>query len=494
MSAIEFRLNHIEQFGVDVLNWNDTKIGEQTMIQRLGDELCYDRSSGRRQIRQTPRKEIALKDIILPYIKFENPEFQRIHAYMCSQTLRAEEWNTDEEGNAFNIVTKGVFTDLKANVAGIEYHYGVGGIHGSVERKRVQSGAGYVIRDIDVAALYPSIAIVNNLAPAHLGAPFVQIYSQLPAERKEWQKKKGKKCPEANALKLASNGVYGKSNSVYSPFYDPKFTMSITVNGQLLLSMLIEKLVTVPTLQVIQANTDGITYYIHESQVEAAKVIEKAWEQMTKLTLEDVLYERMFIRDVNNYLAIGTDRSVKLKGAYWTPDPTNYHESIANAQPVSWHKNYSNVVSIRAAVAHMTEGVDIEQFIRLCLNPYDFVCAVKIRRSDTLLWGEESQQRNSRFYISTDGKPLTKILPAQGKPGTFKKANNVSDAEYERVMKETGGAWDVRVCTKNKSRYEERESQIMAGYKVTMCNSIKDFNWSNVNYDWYVQEAQKLVI
>ena len=38
-------------------------------------------------------------------------------------------------------------------------------------------------------------------------------------------KEKGKKCIEANTLKLASNGVYGNSNNVYSPFYDPQFTL-----------------------------------------------------------------------------------------------------------------------------------------------------------------------------------------------------------------------------------------------------------------------------
>ncbi|MDT9702205.1 hypothetical protein, partial [Streptomyces sp. P17] len=114
----------------------------------------------------------------------------------------------------------------------------------------------WLIRDIDVASLYPSIAIVNDLAPAHLGHSFVVEYANLPKERKEWQAKKGKKCVEANSLKLAANGTYGNSNSEFSVFFDPKYTITITVNGQLMLAMLVEWLLTVPTIRIIQANTD----------------------------------------------------------------------------------------------------------------------------------------------------------------------------------------------------------------------------------------------
>lgn len=493
LEAIEFRLNLIEQFGVDVLNWNDTKIGEQMIIQKLGDEICYDRSSGYRRTRQTPRHQIALREIMFPYIRFENVEFNRILSYLQQQTLKAEEFKGDEEGTPV-IITKGVFKNLTANVGGLVFHYGVGGIHASIERQRVIATDEWLIRDIDVKGLYPNVAIKNKLAPEHLGTRFTQVYSELPDEREKWQKKKGKKCAEANSYKLAANGAYGKSNSVFSPLFDPKFTMSITVNGQLLLSMLVEKLVKIPTLKFMQCNTDGITYYIHRDYEPYADMACREWEKITLLTLEDADYSAMYVRDVNNYIAVGKDRSVKLKGAYWTPDPLNYHKSITEAQPVAWHKNFSNVVSIRAAVAHMVHGVNIEQFIKMTTNPFDFICAVKIRRSDKLLWGGQEVQRNTRFYISNDGATLIKRLPAQGTLGAFKQANGVTDNEYKRIMKETGGAWDIRVCTKNKSRYDIRETSIMAGYNVTICNNITDFRFDNINYDWYLQEALKLVV
>lgn len=494
LGAIEFRNGLVERFSIDVLNWNDTKIGEQMIIKELGDDICYDRSSGRRVTRQTPRHQIALKDIIFPYVKFENPEFNRVLSYLQTQVLKADEFKGNEDGEVAQIRTKGVFTNLTANVGGLAFHYGVGGIHASLERRRIIATDEWLIRDIDVAALYPSIATKNNLAPEHLGAAFIHTYSQLPAERKKWQQQKGKKCAEANSYKLASNGAYGKSNSPFSPLYDPKFTMTITINGQMLLSMLAEKLTAIPTLTLLQANTDGITYYIHRDYEPQAAAVCREWEALTLLTLEDVDYAAMFLRDVNSYIAVGKDGSTKLKGAYWTPDPLNYHQSIADSQPPAWHKNFSNVVSVRAAVAHMVHGVDLEQFIRMSTNPFDFLCAVKIRRSDKLLWGGQEVQRNTRFFVSNQGGQLIKRLPPGGTLGQFKKANGVSDHLYTSVMRETGGAWDVRVCTKNKSCYEIRESAIMAGYNVTVCNNIEDFDFSKINYDWYLQEALKLVI
>lgn len=493
IEAINFRIGLIPQFGVDVLNWNDTKIGEQMVIQRLGENLCYDRSSGRRRIRQTPRYSIAFNEIIFPYIQFQNPEFQRILNYLRQQVLTADDINALGEGEP-KIVTKGVFKDLKAHVGGIDFYFGVGGIHGSVSNQRIQATDEWLIRDIDVASLYPSVAIVNKLFPAHLGEAFINVYSELPQERKKWQKEKGRKCTEANALKLASNGVYGKSNSVWSPFYDPQYTMSVTVNGQLMLAMLAEWLVNVPTLKLLQCNTDGITYYIHRDYEPQAVAICKQWENVTRLTLEDANYNRLFLRDVNNYIAEGTDGSLKLKGAYWSPDPLNYHKSISEAQPPAWHKNLSNCISIRAAVAAMVQGCDIESFIKMSTNPFDFMCAVKVQRSDKLYCGRTEVQRNTRYYISNDGDPLIKIAPPKGIEGAYKKANGISDTEYSRVMTETGGAWDVRVCTKNQSKHEPRLTQIEAGYKVTVCNDIRQFSFNNVNYEWYISEAKKLLI
>lgn len=295
MGAIEFRLGLVEQFGVECLSWNDTKIGEKMLEQRLGEDVCYDRSSGRKVKRQTVRYQIALRDIIFPYVQFNHPEFQRIHQFMMAQVLTPDE--LEPEGN---IKTKGVFTGLTATVGGLVFHFGTGGVHASVESQRFEATEEWLIRDIDVASLYPSIAIVNRLAPAHLGQAFIAEYARIPAERKLHAKGTYMNA----ALKLAANGAWGKSNSKFSVFYDPQYAMTIPINGQLMICMLVEWLLdAVPSIRLIQANTDGVTYLVHRDTVAMCEEVEQAWQDYTLLTLEDAWYSRMWIRDVNNYIA-----------------------------------------------------------------------------------------------------------------------------------------------------------------------------------------------
>lgn len=475
MPMIEFRFSMLSKLTGDVLNFNDTKIGKQLLEQRLGD-ICYERDQyGKKQPRQTFRDSIRLSECIFPYINFRLEEFQRVLAFLRSSQINQ---------------TKGVFEGLKATINGFDFHFGTGGIHGSVERTAIRDGEGWIIRDIDVASLYPSIAIVNSLFPEHLGNAFVREYAALKAER--FQHKKG--TPENTALKLALNGVYGDSNQPYSVFYDPKFTMTITINGQLLLCMLAEWLMSVPTVSLVQINTDGITYRIHETMLWKAKELEQAWQQYTCLELEDTAYSRMWIRDVNNYVAETTSGKLKLKGAYWTPD--KFPDDIQNLSPTGWYRDYSADICAKAAVEYMRNGTDIATYVRGWSNPFDFICREKVKRSDRLMIGDIEQQRVTRYYIARQGASMRKIAPPThpSRLGWFKPARGASELEYVRWHEAWGNVWNDKLHTKNKSVYEERITSIQSGYLVSECNHIARFDWSNINYDWYIEAARKLVI
>lgn len=479
LEAIKFRIGLSETLRGDVLNFSDSKLGSKILEQRLGDEVCYDG----RAPRQTFRSSIPLAEIIFSYIQFQHPEFNRVLSWMRTQTLTSDDLTE-------TIQTKGVFKGVKATVGGLDFHFGTGGIHGSISGQRVEADDEWGIYDIDVAALYPSIAIVNRLYPEHLGEAFVREYARLPQERKEWQVKKGKKCIEANSMKLASNGTYGNSNNKYSVFCDPRFTMTITINGQLLLCMLAEWLTQVDGLQLLMINTDGITYRCRRAAQPHAQLIQRIWERTTALTLESVEYRRMWVRDVNSYVAESVDGKLKQKGAYEHPDPLRYAESISEMQPPGWHKDWSNVISVRAAVEHMVRGVDIGEFIRNHRDPYDFMCRAKCDRASRLMIGEREVQRITRYYIAVEGDYMRKVSPPTGTPGSFKRKSGITDAEWAARTEE----WDERFHTKNRSKYETREMSIESGFKVAECNVAADFDFCNVNYDWYVDQARKLVV
>ncbi len=486
LPAINFRIGLIPQFGIEALNYNDTKIGEKMLEQRLGDDVCYDRSKGRKEKRQTPRTRIALAEIIFPYVQFSNPEFARVLEFMKTKVLTPEDI-TDPDSP---IQTKGVLTGLTANVGGLTFHFGTGGVHASVATQKFIADELYEIRDIDVEGLYPNVAIVNRLAPEHLGSAFMAEYAKIPDERKTH----AKGTYQNAALKLAANGAWGKSNSKFSVFYDPKYAMTIPINGQLMICMLAEWLLTVPTIQIIQANTDGITYRIRRDYIEQAKVIEQHWQDYTKLKLEDASYAAMWIRDVNNYVALDTKGKLKQKGAYWHPDPLNYADSISQASPPCWYKDLGNIVSIRAAVAAMVHGIDPETFIRAHSDPFDFMLRVKVDRSSRVILGDRELQRTTRYFVARDGEPMTIERPPAGPEGHFRRKNGVTEAQYLAVMNANGWQWSEDVCTKNKSRYEKRITSVEAGWKIAECNVAADFRFNRVDYDWYINEAKKLII
>ena len=484
LDAIRTRETLGKAYGMDMLNFNDTKIGKQYFIKRLEEELpgsCYDRSSGRREIRQTKRESIAIRDVIFPYVAFEQPEFQRVHNWLNMQVITE---------------TKGVFKDLTATIDGFTYVFGTGGIHGSIESAEVVSDDDYVIADWDVKSYYPNIGIANRMYPAHLSEAFCDIYQNVYDERK----KHAKGTPENALFKLALNGVYGDSNNKYSPFYDPQYTMGITVNGQLMLCMLAEQLIKIPGLDMIQINTDGLTVKCPRSYKDHMDVVCKWWEQTTNLELECNIYSRMFIRDVNNYIAVyeSKDGAPCPCGCGYMTGEVKRKSAYCYGDDLAIHQDHSMQVVAMAAEAELLHGVTVEEFIHECTDMTLFFMATKVPRSTNLVQrgvdGHDVPLPNIvRYVVTTDGDPMFKLMPPAGPCGAWKRANGLLQADWLRIKAEVGDAWDERIHTKNKSKYEERITAVQAGFNVTICNDVQQLRSVNINYDFYIKKARKLV-
>lgn len=460
----------------DRLNWSDKKIGEQMLAQQLGRHVTHHWSErqGRIVPRQTPRPQgIALGDCIFPYIRFERPEFQRVLDWFKAQHITE---------------TKGVFDDAHATLDGFTFHFGTGGIHGSVARQSFKADHTADIIDVDVTSLYPSIAIVNGLAPAHLGETFVATYASMKRKRLEY----AKGTPENAALKLALNGAYGDSNSQYSFLYDPQFTMSITINGQLMLCMLAERLHALQGVELIQINTDGITARVEKSARPAFEQVCAQWETETHLDLESVDYSAMYVRDVNSYLAVTLDGKVKRKGAYDYPTKAA-PIGTAPSGPRAWHGNQSAMVIPKAADAALRFGIAPADFIATHADAFDFMLRHKTRGGDVTRIGDAVQQKTLRYFIAMDGEPLTVTRPpVKGKTlGDFKKKQGVTDAEYNALN--VTGVWDERIHTKNQSVYAQQATAMHKGFNVAQCNHVADFDWSQLDRSYYVEKALELV-
>jgi len=251
-------------------------------------------------------------------------------------------------------------------------------------------------------------------------------------------------------LKLALNGVYGDSNNQFSIFYDPLFTMSITLNGQLLLCLLAEGLMHIPGLRLIQVNTDGLTVRVPRANKMLVDLARAAWQSRTGLNLEEAVYKAMMVRDVNNYIGVFENGSTKRKGAY------EYN--------MGWHQNAGGLVIAKVAEKVLVEGAPIRETVEQWPDIMDFMLRTKVPRSShrAIEWeGQQPQkiQNTTRYYIAKGGGRLFKYMPPLAKkPG-----------EWRKIGVESG--WGVQVC-----------------------NDIKDAGKMPVDFDYYVKEVEKLVL
>lgn len=496
MSAeqVDFRKSLMDTWGIEVLNYNDTKIGEKLIERRLKEEVglnaLYTYEEGEygetiRTMKQTPRSHVDLRDIIFPNVRFEARKLRDLLTYMKKLRVYVDgmrfEWSElpDYQNGKFLIsqkeqelgdyekksdkwkAAKAEIAELKEKYSdreisvtchGVTFELGKGGIHSAVPWGAYRKGNGRIILDVDVASFYPSIAIQYGMKPEHLPEEFTSIYAGLKEERMAYKKTDPAR---AKMLKLALNGTYGKTNSIYSVLYDPEYSLRTVINGQLFLLMLWDMLVqTLPTIELIQANTDGISFVIYEDDREECQDVLSQWEKLTKMELETTEYESMFIRDVNNYVAKDINGKTKAKGAY------NWQELYTGSPGgVVWHKNHSNVVSQKAACAYLLDGKNIEEYIRNHNDIFDFFLCTNVNRSSRLLWGDKEIQRNSRYLVSVTGEELVKVMPPL------------------------------------KGKTEERRIAINKGYKALVCNTIPDgfLVEDAIDYDWYIRQAQDLV-
>lgn len=462
-NQIRFREELSLKYDRNFINHNDTKIGKDYFIMRLEEAnpgCCYKYIDGKRHMVQTDRSEgVRLTDVISPKVWFGQSEFNRILNWFKEQTV---------------IETKGVFKGISCTIDGFQFDFGTGGIHGSVESQIVESDDEWIIESRDVKSYYPNLAIVNNFYPEHLDTVFCEIYQDVYEQRQSYPKG----VAENAMLKLALNGVYGDSNNKYSPFYDPQYTMAITINGQLLLCMLAEQLMNVPGLKMLMINTDGLEYRVQRCYVSHIEKVCQWWEKTTGLELENETYKKLCVRDCNNYIGEYTDGKVKRKGAY--------------EYELEWHKDHSALVVAKAAEAALLHGVSIDSFIRDHTDVYDFMLRAKVPRSSFLEYGLENVGTIVRYYVSTGGDFLEKVMPPTGPEGQYKKANGVSQHEYDGWHQAWGNVHNPEIHTNNGSIHETRRVGICTGWTVKLCNNIKEFD-GDINYEWYIKEAEKLV-
>jgi len=427
---ISLRKSLTEEYNIDLFSASEPRISKELFLYFLSKQTGIKKYDLRNM--RTHRSKIVVKDIILPYIEFKTATFQTLLKKFQDITIFPEE---TKGGFKYSIKYKGVKTD-----------YGLGGIHGARTTKVYKSNQDMVIMTSDVVSYYPNLAIRNKWAPAHLPKEeFCALY--------EWFFEERKKIPKSNpknyVYKIILNSTYGLSNDENSFLYDPEFTMRITINGQLSLSMLYEMICEeIPGAVPLMQNTDGLETMIPREYMDKYMEICKRWEEITSLELEHGTYSKIVLGDVNNYIAVTEDGKSKCKGRF-------EYDNLA------LHKNKSFLIIPKALQAYFVKGIRPEDFIKANTNIFDFCGGVKIKGDwkfyeHKVVDGEYLKtplQHTIRYYISKKGSKIIKT--------------NLTDS---REIQVEAGPWLQTV-------YIDHEEQ--------------DFSNYSINYDYYLQRIKK---
>jgi hypothetical protein len=385
---IDLRIAIEDEYGVRVLSKDGVNIGMKILTQKYLEKtgLSWWDIEGLR----SPMDYIPLKDVILPFIKYDSPILQKVLNDMKSQIV-----SPGRKGYENNFVFEG-----------LRYTVGVGGLHSKNDPEIIIPKENEMLIDIDVASLYPSMLIEYRFYPKHLGPEFLEVYSQIKEERIE-AKHNGDKVKN-ETLKLALNGLSGNLQSEHNFCYSPEAVMKIRINGQLLLLMLAEKLTQVGC-RIVQANTDGLFVLLKKDSYQQVNIICRNWEQLTKLTLEEERFEAMYQYAINDYIAVR-------EGYKETKNPDLIKTKGMFITKVLLGKGLSAKIIPEAIIKYFVDGIPVEQTIKECGDIRKFLMSEKTGKQWHVEYMNEEQQRINRFYASTNGGYLWKWKDNNGVP------------------------------------------------------------------------------
>lgn len=408
---LAFREKMSARYGADMRSKSDAQMSEVIVSSRLGQrpEVPYIPSGTK--FTATPG----------PWLSFATPYMQEI-----ARTALTSEfvWNRKDPGEALPDGTKTGVTmpdaikKLRVKIGNTVYKFGMGGLH-SQESSRTLRGPGY--RDSDVAGYYPELVRALKLLSPEQMAIYVDVMAERRTSKAQMQQLKAAKLDyseaktESDGGKIVVNGWYGKLFSKYSFMCNPQAGVSVTINGQLSLLMLIERL-ELAGVSVVSANTDGIVTHAPTGLEWVRDTTMAWWCNATGFDLEHNDYKIMAQRDVNSYVALLDSGEIKRKGVFAESGVLSGMQGIHPDRDISKD----------AAVAYMMKGTPIAETVRACKDIRKFVLSRKVKGGayykgqylgPTARWyyrvgdAEPLRYANGNKVAASDGSMPCQVLP-----------------------------------------------------------------------------------
>lgn len=373
------------KYGQNLMNYPDSGIANRVL------ENDYQRHSGipyhRFKDYNTKRDKVDFSECVHPKVSFKSKNLQ---------TLLKE----IKKGSA----DKSTKIEYHALVGGTRYDIKKGGIHSNMPSEVFESEEDLQIIDADARSYYPNIMINYGIKPKHLHGCFLPLVKQYTEDRLEAKAENDKVA--SKGLKIVINSIYGKMGNEHHFLYDLKALYQTTLNGQLFLLMLIERL-ELAGINVFYANTDGVTALVPKEKEDEYYQICEGWQKYTGFDLDYDKYKKCVIRDVNNYMWIPSDpdKDIKYKGFF---DINRWKEVT---------KSFDKPIVPLSVYRYFTEGIPVEETIQNHEDILDFCMAQKpgskfdiefhsVVAGDKIV---EECQRANRYFVGRGGGSLFKV-------------------------------------------------------------------------------------
>lgn len=238
----------------------------------------------------------------------------------------------------------------------------------------------------------------NYCKPAHLPDEFIEVYVDIKNERIK-AKNEGDDIKN-ETYKLSINGAFGNMAQEHSWLYDVQALLAITINGQLMLSMLCEALM-LENIELIDVNTDGIYVNLRKDQREKFDEILTWWQELTQMPLEESKFESMYFLTTADYF--GTTLKKDKKTGEMKVDVKEKGSFITK---VRLGKGMEFPIIYEAIKKHYLEGIPFDQTIKNETDILKFCSYKKLQKKYECFWKGVKQQRVNRYYASREGAHL----------------------------------------------------------------------------------------
>ena len=347
---IELRQAMSSEYGLDLNSKSDAQIAEAVLNQEVG------KINGERPKRPSIPPGFSFKYNPPDYLKFQTPALQAL-----LRTIKSVIFVIGETGKVK------LPDELKGSVkiGNGEYRLGIGGLHSSEENVSYKATDDVFIKEVDVTSYYPFLVTTLGLYPQSMGPAFLEAYDKLIKSR--ISDKQAKRTTAANGKKIVVNGAGGKFSDPFSTLYGPDLTVQMTVTGQLALLLYIEML-ELSGIQVISANTDGVTSLVPKDKLKIYEQCGQQWQFITGFILEGTDYSAYYAANVNSYFAVKvgakTIKDIKVKGPY---------SEVGSQSGTQLDTNPTTQICTDAVKQLLLDGAPIEQTIKNCKNFTRFI-------------------------------------------------------------------------------------------------------------------------